>query len=182
MIYAQRLRLRAAERSDLPLFVRWLNDPEVRQNISLYLPLSLSDEEQWFEGMLQGPPAEHVLVIEVRQPEVESWLPIGNCSLMNIDWRNRKAEFGIFIGEKAMWNQGYGTETARLILKHGFDTLNLNRIYLQVFSTNPRAIRAYEKAGFVHEGALRQAQYIDGQYVDVLWMSVLRTEWTPGEG
>ena len=182
MIYSKRLRLRAAERADLPLFVRWLNDPEVRQNLALYLPMSQASEEQWFESMLKSPPAEHVLVIEVRQPDGESWQPIGNCSLMDIDWHNRKAEFGIFIGEKSMWNQGYGTETARLILKHGFDTLNLNRISLQVFATNPRAIRAYEKAGFVLEGRLRQAEFIDGQYVDMLLMSVLRSEWNPGEG
>ncbi len=65
----------------------------------------------------------------------------------------------------------------RLLLKHGFDTLNLNRIYLRVFSNNVRAIRCYEKAGFVQEGRFRQAHYQDGEYWDVLVMSVLRSEW-----
>jgi RimJ/RimL family protein N-acetyltransferase len=182
MIYSERLRLRAAERADLPLFTRWLNDPEVRKNLSLYLPLSIADEEHWFETMLQNPPAEHALVIEIPLPDSDDWQPIGNCSLMNIDWRNRKAEFGIFIGEKSLWNKGYGTDTARLILKHGFETLNLHRIFLQVFVTNPGAIRAYEKAGFVHEGRLRQGMFLDGAYVDVLLMSVLRTEWASAKG
>jgi len=64
-----------------------------------------------------------------------------------------------------------------LLLRHGFLTLNLNRVFLRVFETNPRAIRSYEKAGFIHEGRLRQAEFRDGQYVDILLMSVLRSEW-----
>ena len=85
---------------------------------------------------------------------------------------------GIFIGDKSCWNQGYGTEVMRLLLKHGFETLNLNRIYLHVFATNLRAIRCYEKAGYVPEGRLREAEFKNGQYVDFIVMSVLRSEYT----
>jgi RimJ/RimL family protein N-acetyltransferase len=53
----------------------------------------------------------------------------------------------------------------------------LNRIFLRVYETNPRAIRSYEKAGFVHEGRMRQAEFKDGEYFDVFLMSVLRSEW-----
>jgi len=81
------------------------------------------------------------------------------------------------IGEKNYWNQGYGTESITLLLKHGFETLNLNRIMLRVYEDNPRAIRCYEKAGFVHEGRLREARYFEGVYRDVMLMSVLRREW-----
>lgn len=62
-------------------------------------------------------------------------------------------------------------------LKHGFQNLNLHRIYLRVFANNVRAIRSYEKAGFVHEGRLRQAEFRQGQYLDVFFMSVLKSEW-----
>jgi RimJ/RimL family protein N-acetyltransferase len=48
---------------------------------------------------------------------------------------------------------------------------------LRVFETNPRAIHAYEKAGFVLEGRLRQAHWIDGKFVDVLVMSIIRSDW-----
>ncbi len=64
-----------------------------------------------------------------------------------------------------------------LLLRHGFATLNLNRIYLRVYAENKRAIRTYEKAGFVHEGRMRQGVYKHGKYFDVLFMSVLREEW-----
>ena len=81
------------------------------------------------------------------------------------------------IGDKSVWNKGYGTETMQMLLQHGFETLNLNRLYLRVYSTNPRAIRAYEKADFIMEGTLREAVYKHGKYSDVHIMSVLRSEW-----
>ena len=65
----------------------------------------------------------------------------------------------------------------RLICKHGFETLNLNRIWLRVFETNQRAIRVYEKAGFTIEGRYREGQFLRGKYVDVMIMSVLHSEW-----
>ncbi len=175
MIYGERIRFRAVEREDLPRFVAWLNDPEVLQGLLLYLPLSLNDEENWYENMMKRPTDEHPMVIEIQQ--ADEWLPIGNCGFVNIDWRSRSGEVGIFIGEKRLWNQGYGTDAMRLLLQHGFHTLNLNRIGLDVYDTNLRAVRSYEKAGFVQEGRKRQAIFKDGKYIDILQMSVLREEW-----
>jgi RimJ/RimL family protein N-acetyltransferase len=176
MIYNDRIRLRADERSDLPLFVEWLNDPEVREGISSYLPFSQAIEEQWYEHMLKLPREEHPFGIDIRTGD-GGWRLIGNCSMFEFNWRCRSAEVGIFIGDKSCWNQGYGTDVMRLILKHGFETLNLNRIYLHVFANNPRAIRCYEKVGFIHEGRLRQAEFKNNQYVDMLVMSVLHSEY-----
>lgn len=175
MIYSERIRLRAPEREDIPRFQAWLNDPEVRANLSIYLPLSIRDEEEWFERIGKAPQEEKPLTIEIR--EGDAWRAIGNCGIFGIDWKNRSGEIGIFIGEKSLWNRGYGTEVMRTLLKHGFDSLNLNRLYLRVFETNPGGIRAYEKAGFVHEGRQRQAEFREGKYIDVLMMSVLKCEW-----
>lgn len=175
MIYGDRVRLRHVEREDLPQFVEWLNDPEVSQGLTLHTPLSMAEEENWFENVLKGPIDERPLVIEAM--EDDEWRMIGNSGFHNLDWRNRNAELGIFIGDKTYWDQGYGTEVVRLLLRHGFSTLNLYRIFLRVFEDNSRAIRAYEKAGFIHEGRQRQAEYHDGQFYDVLFMSVLRPEW-----
>jgi diamine N-acetyltransferase len=177
MIYGDRIRLRAIERTDLPLFVKWLNDPEVRAGLLIHLPLSMVEEEGWFEGMLKRPQAEHPLAIEVRQGD--TWNMIGDSGFFNLDWRCRAAEIGILIGAKQYWNQGYGTESMRLMLRHGFETLNLNRIVLDVYETNPRAKRCYEKAGFIQEGRKRQGMYQNGHYIDILTMSVLREEWKP---
>jgi RimJ/RimL family protein N-acetyltransferase len=175
MIYGERVRLRGMEREDLPHFVDWLNDPEVTKGLALFLPLSQADEERWFEKLADRPPEEKPLAIDVKGGR--DWTLAGSSGFHNIEWNNRAAEIGIFIGDKSIWNKGYGTEAVRLLLRHGFETLNLNRIYLRVHGTNQRAIRAYEKAGFILEGRMRQAIYKHGRYEDQLLMSVLRSEW-----
>ncbi len=187
MIYGERIRFRGVEREDLPTFVQWLNDPDVIQGILVHNPISQADEENWFERMVKRPPDEHVFGIEARQPgerankidaeaATETWKLIGTFAFDGIDWRNHSAEFGIMIGDKSYWNRGYGTEAVRLLCQHGFKTLNLNRIFLHVFETNPGAIRAYEKAGFIQEGCERQAEFKHGRFIDVLRMSLLRDE------
>jgi len=177
MLHGNRIRLRGNEHSDLPKFVGWLNDPEVRHFLSKVLPISEAAEEHWFENMLKRPPEEQPLGIEIR--DGEGWRLIGNCGFFDINWRNRSAEVGLFIGEKSCWNMGYGTEVMSLLLLHGFGALNLNRIFLHVDAENLGGIRAYEKAGFTHEARLRESNFRDGKYCDDLIMSVLRSEWTP---
>ena len=175
IVYGKRVRLRGAERSDLEKFVLWINDPEVTQGLTLFLPMSIIDEEKWFESAMQRPQEEKPLVIDMK--DGTDWRLIGNSGFFGFDWVARSAEVGIMIGEKTIWGQGYGTEVMKLLLRHGFETLNLNRVYLRVYAENKRAIRTYEKAGFVHEGRMRQAVYKHGAYSDVLYMSVLREEW-----
>ena len=177
-IYGKRIRLRAAEKEDIPLFLRWINDPEVTENLLLAFPFSQAEEEKWYEEMIARPPSEHVFVIEVRDKnQPDNYRSIGTCQFFKIDWRNRSSEVGIMIGEKHLWNQGYGTETMKLLLKHGFETLNLHRIWLQVFEKNKGGIRAYEKAGFNFEGKFRQAHYQHGRYYNIELMSVIKEEW-----
>ena len=175
MIYGERIRFRGAEREDIPMFVNWFNDPEVREGLALYLPMSKASEEIWFDNMIKRPPDEQVLIIEVQDDQ--DWKAIGTVGLFAFSRNARAAELGISIGEKTEWNKGYGTEAMKLLLKHSFETLNLNRLCLKVYSYNHKAIRCYEKAGFVHEGCNRQAVFHNGEYFDVLWMSVLRSEW-----
>ncbi len=187
MIFGERIRFRGIEKEDLATFIKWVNDPEVLRGTGIYLPLAMADEQDWFETMRKKPMDEHSLAIEVSLPGEQtreivadegegSWKLIGSCSFFNLNHRNRSSEFGIMIGEKSFWNQGYGTEAVRLLCRHGFNTLNLNRIYLRVFETNPGAVRAYEKAGFTHEGRQRQAEFREGKYVDVFVMSILKDE------
>jgi RimJ/RimL family protein N-acetyltransferase len=175
MIYGKRIRLRAITRDDLPKFVEWLNDPDVIYGLMVRIPFSLEEEQTWFEGLAKLPQAERPLVIEIQQ--AGEWRMIGNTSFHNISTVDHAAEFGIMVGDKTVWNQGYGSEAAKLMLQHGFENLNLHRIYLRVYENNPRAIRSYEKVGYVHEGRMRQAVYKNGKFEDVLLMSVLRSEW-----
>ncbi len=175
MIYGERIRLRRIERADIPRYVEWLNDPEVRKGITVHLPISQVEEERWFERSQDAPLHERPFAVDIKTPQ--GWQHIGSTSLFDFDWRARRAEFGILIGDKSVWNQGYGTEITLLMLKHGFETFNLNKVYLKVYDHNRGARRAYEKAGYVLEGTLREEIYQNGQYYDAHMMSVLRSEW-----
>lgn len=179
MIIGKRVRLRAIEKDDLPRFVAWLNDPEVRRNLLLYQPLSMGQEEQWYADILKENVDEQPLCVDVEVGE--NWEPAGNISLIELNQHDRSAETGIFIGRKDFWNKGYGCEAMRLMIGHGFNDLNLNRIFLRVYETNPNGVRCYEKAGFKHEGRLREAHYHEGRYIDMLMMSILKSEWIETE-
>jgi diamine N-acetyltransferase len=175
MIIGERVRLRAISRKDLPDFITWLNDPQVRENLPIYYPLSEEEEEKWFAATRELKVDEQPLAIEIRHQK--GWKLIGDIGFISVDWHERSAEIGLFIGDKQCWDKGYGTEAMRLMVAYGFQTLNLNRIFLRVFETNQRGIRCYEKVGFKKEGRLRQAHYSKGSYIDLLMMSILKGEW-----
>lgn len=171
MIYGTKTRLRAIERDDIPRFVKWFNDPEVREHLSIYRPLSLAQEEVWFKQHAQLNPADHVFAIETHEG-----VHIGNIGLHNINWKDRSTELGIVIGEKSHWSQGYGSDAITTLLQYAFGELNLHRVVLRVDADNPRAIRCYEKCGFRHEGTLRDAVFTQGKYKDQHTMSILQSE------
>lgn len=155
---------------DIPAFLRWINDVEVTQFLDLDPPMSLEQEEAWFES-LQDSDTE-IFSIETNEGKL-----IGNVGLMKIDWVARKILIGIVIGEKAHWGGGYGTDAIRTLLAYLFGELNMNRVYLEVDTLNERAIRCYEKCGFVREGTLRAHRWKRGEYRDNHIMSILRDEW-----
>jgi diamine N-acetyltransferase len=173
MIYGDGVRLRAIEREDVPTFVRWFNDPEVRQFILMIRPMSMADEERWVERL---PERQDDFLFAVEALVEGEWVHIGNVGLHDVDWKNRSAAFGIALGEKQYWGRGYGTKATKTVLRYAFGELNLHRVELEVFAYNPRAIRCYEKAGFRHEGTRRQSHFHDGQYHDAYRMGILREE------
>ncbi|MEW6686469.1 MAG: GNAT family protein [Candidatus Edwardsbacteria bacterium] len=172
-IIGGRIYLRAIEMKDLETFLCWFNDSEVREFLATIYPLNEIREREFIEKCYQD---KSWVILNILLKEKN--LLIGNMSLMRIDWVHRQAEFGICIGEKGYWNKGYGTEATKLLLKYGFDTLNLHRIYLFVYEWNQRGIKCYEKAGFKIEAILRGAKFKDGRYFNVVLMSILRDEWT----
>jgi diamine N-acetyltransferase len=171
MIHGTKVRLRAIERDDIPRFVKWFNDPEVRRHLAMYRPLSMAQEEKWFERQAELDPADHVFAIETQEG-----VHIGNVGLHAINWKDRGAELGIVIGEKDYWGQGYGTDAIMTVLGYAFGELNLHRVFLRVNADNPRGIRCYEKCGFRHEGTSRDAVFTDNKYKDQHIMSILQSE------
>jgi ribosomal-protein-alanine N-acetyltransferase len=101
---------------------------------------------------------------------------VGNISLQDINLIYRSAEFAIIIGEKSSWGKGYGEEAGLLLMKHGFENLNLHRIYCGTFENNKGMQKLAEKLHMKSVGRQRQAAYKNGKYLDILQYDLLRTE------
>jgi RimJ/RimL family protein N-acetyltransferase len=170
VILGEKTRLRAIEREDIPTFVRWFNDPEVRHYLEMYLPMSKAEEEQWFEGYLKNESSRFFGI------ETQDGVFIGNVGLHSIDWKNRSAVLGIVIAEKEYWGRGYGSDAITTLLGFVFGEMNLHRIHLSAFEFNERAIRCYEKCGFRREGRARDALFREGRYHDAIHMAILSDE------
>ena len=156
---------------DAEQYCQWLNDFEVAKNLLIFnQQLSLEREKMILNDMVKND-AKIFSIINSKNDEL-----IGNCSIFKINHRNRKAEVGIFIGNKECWNKGYGSEALSLLVDFGFNILNLNNIMLEVFGFNRRAIKAYEKVGFKIIGHRREAIIIADEKHDEIYMDILASD------
>jgi RimJ/RimL family protein N-acetyltransferase len=170
LLQGEKVRLRAPERMDIPAFLRWLNDQDVTEFLDIEPPMGMEQEEAWFDSLRNSD--TEVFSIETHDGEL-----VGNIGLMKFDWVARKVTIGIVIGEKSHWGSGYGSDAVKTLLRYLFDELNMNRVYLEVDTANQRAVRCYEKCGFVREGILRQVRWKRGRFKDNYAMSILKDEW-----
>ncbi len=155
---------------DAPIYVKWLNDKTVSENIGLDMKVTtLEGEREWLKKNLNG--YNFAIVLK------DSDKLIGNCSLEDMDLIHRNAVLGIFIGDEEERGKGYGKEAIKLLLEYGFNNLNLNNIMLNVYSFNTRAIKVYESLGFKKCGTRHKSHYFKGQYYDEIQMEILKEEY-----
>lgn len=102
---------------------------------------------------------------------------IGELSIIDIDVDNLKAGFRISMNSMALTGKGLGTEATQLAVEFIFEDLHLNRVQLEVYSHNPRGIRAYEKVGFIQEGVLRESLLFNHTYSDEIIMAMTRKDY-----
>jgi len=174
MLEGRLVKLRAREMADLQRNTRWINDREVTRFMAARYLMSSAAEEQWMRDRMVGPMSFAATPFAIETKDGEH---IGNTSLFNVSPEDRKADFGIMIGEKAYWSKGYGSDATQTLLRFAFEEMNLHRVRLDTYAFNERAIAAYLKSGFAEEGRLRQARYSGGAYHDVVVMGALRDEW-----
>lgn len=173
-IVGQRCYLSPCSMADGEKWAEWFNDLEVALPLGdeAYTPFSAETCRDAVKHVIEQ--QEHVFTIV----DAETDAPIGRCLLFSIDWVNRHAMLGIFIGEKSLWNKGYGQEAVTLLLDYAFTLLNLNSVMLGVLAYNERAIQCYKKVGFKEIGRRRQARLIGGQSYDGILMDILAEEFT----
>ena len=157
-------------------FARWNLDSEYLRLLDSD-PARLWSEKQfkdWFEKDLEKDNTDGFFFM-IHPLDGEQ--PIGFMGLFDLHWNHGDALIGIGLGDREYWGNGYGTDAMRTLLRFAFTELNLRRATLIVFDYNPRAIRSYEKCGFVHEGTVRGVLQREGRRWDWHYMGILREEW-----
>lgn len=134
------LSLRKIKLTDKKYFSKWWRDKALLKLTSGILE-RISDEEikKYFLSMVKNKIDYHFMMVANKRT-------IGQISLAkrNNDWY----ETQIIIGDKKYWSKGYGTKAIELLIKK-VKKLGILKIYLEVRPSNVRAIRAYEKSGFI---------------------------------
>ena len=169
MISVETISLRPLEPRHLEKTREWANDPELMRLLNRDRPISGSEHQQWFDSLKDRKDCIY-FAIETNAHSVH----VGNIWLWDIDPRHRRAELRIVIGNNAYTGQGAGTEAINRLCSYAFEEMNLHKIYAYVLAFNPRARRAFEKAGFVLEGTLREDRWIGDGYTDVYLLGKLR--------
>lgn len=159
--------------SDVNFFKQWILDAEViRYSMTRFH--KISDESQiidWFQTTLFDSKTFQLGIIDPASKEL-----IGYAGIASINDVDGNGEYFIFIGNKSFWGRGIASSVTKEMVKIGFESLGLHRIFLTASSRNPGAIRAYEKAGFVHEGKMREAFFRNKEHSDKIIMGILRSE------
>lgn len=172
MLESDRLRLRPIEPGDLDAIHRWKNDTNVVERLLTRVGApSRTEVNAWYE-QIQSDENDQRFMIDA----TDGGRTIGFVGLYGIDEANRSAELGVLIGEREAWGQGFAPEAVERLAQYAFRELNLHRLSLRVRADHTRAIRAYEKSGFVEEGRLRDAWFDRGTYRDVVIMGRLRDD------
>lgn len=153
-------------------YLFWLNDPENNEQNSHHIfPYSKDALEDYIKNAYVTRDKLPLAIIEKNSSK-----HIGNISLVNIDYINRRSDWGIIIGEKEYWNKGYSKKASFLLLKHAFDSLNMHRIYSGTTSENIGGQKLMESMGMTKEGLRRSHIFKNGRYLDIIEYGVLKHE------
>jgi RimJ/RimL family protein N-acetyltransferase len=173
IIEGEKIGLRSLELEDVKVLHKEMNNANMTQYLLSYRPFSLGDEEAFvkssWEDRQKG--IGHTFgVIEKKAKKL-----IGTVSLMRMSPINKNAELGVWIAED-YWNKGYGPEAEKLMVKYGFNELNLHSIYASAYSFNERSIKAMKKIGMKEVGRFRERIYRHGKYHDAVYLDILKKE------
>lgn len=161
-----------ASEEEIQKFTEWMNDFEVTDYTGRSGQIvTLIGEKEYLENLARESKNRNFNIIELNENKL-----IGTLGLEHINWIERSAVLGIFIGDKDFRSNGYGTEAINLLLEYGFKYLNLHSIRLSLLSINERAHKCYKKCGFKDTGCSREEIFINGKYYDKLHMDILENE------
>ena len=172
-IQGERLHLRALGAEDVTQrYLDWMRDPQVNRYMeSRFATHTLESLHSFVTAMNESP--DNYLFGMFLEPQGEH---IGNIKIGSISRHHRHADVGLIVGAKTAWGKGYATEAIRLVTRHAFDQLGLNKLYAGMYAENAGSARAFLKAGYREIGVLKNHVLCDGRYVDSLMVEICRDD------
>ena len=168
-IKGNQIYLRKMEVEDTEDIVRWRNSDEVRSRFIYQEPFTRENHLSWIENKVNKG-----LVVQMMICETVTDRAIGSAYFRDIDSVNHKAEYGLFIGESDSRIKGLGALVSERMLQYGFEELKLHRIHARIIADNIVSIKSALKAGLEIEGTLREDALLNGKYMDIILLGVLR--------
>ena len=164
------IRLRAIEYEDIEQLRKWRN--EFKDNFRQYRYITRREQERWYNDMVDDPTCLHY-AIDVWDMV---WTLVGSGNLNNIDWLNRHAESGLYIGAPEWRRKGIGMKAMIALHRIAFEELNMNTMRGEAFAFNP-VLEFDKEFGLKEVGRFRNAHYYKGKYCDAVLMDMTREEW-----
>jgi RimJ/RimL family protein N-acetyltransferase len=158
---------------DSEAWARWIRDSEYQRLLDT--GPALLHPAASVRGYMEKEIGKEYIVFSIHLLEEDR--PVGFIDLGGFDWVARSAWVAIGIGEPEYRGRGLGTDAMQVLVRFAFEQLNLHRINLTVFEYNQRALRSYEKCGFVLEGCQRQFLNREGRRWDMIYMGLLQEDW-----
>lgn len=169
-----RLYLRTVRRDDLPLLLKWTNDPDLRDMyLRRHFPVDEIEAGEWIAHLHKRTDGVSLVIC------LNDGRPIGIIGVHSIDWKNRLGESETVIGEKEFWSNGYATEAKMILLHYAFDTLNLRKMHGAIYAFNKGSLAYNQKCGYQVEGVQRRHIFKNGEYHDRIVVAVFREDWLP---
>lgn len=163
------LSIKKFNETHIPLKIKWVNDPDNNEFLHYDIPLEKSKTLNWYKDNKDRSDRADYTIYNDNQP-------IGLVGLIDIDYKNRKAEYYILIGEKDFKGKGVAASASKILFTKYFFQHNLNKIYLFTEVDNKAAQRLFEKLGFVQEGLLKDDLIIEKQKIDRIVYRLLAEE------
>ena len=172
MLKGKYVGLRAIEESDLSQLLLWRNQPNYRRFFREYRELSQTNQRNWFDSkVLNDKSTEMFSIVDINTGEL-----LGACGLCYIDWINRNADFSIYIGKDDLYiDEKYAIEAAQIMMKYGFEELNLHRLWSEIYSFDEAKKVMFDRLGFKLEGVHMETHWTEGKWCDSLFYGYLRT-------
>lgn len=168
------VRIRKFTFEDIPLKLEWINNSQNNEFLHYDLPLEYDKTVQWFERNKNRTDRFDAVIEYYGEP-------VGLAGLINIDYKNSKAEDYMIVGNTSYKRRGIATKAGTLIALYCFETLKLNKLYAFIEVGN-QSLGLDLKRGFNVEGFLRQSLRKGDKFVDRYVLGMLRQHLIiPGE-